>query len=88
MSTNCGVGGSSAIRGSCDFSHDKLRAVALEMVVGQLHRAVAEAIAVELHNDIDAAAPQLAAHYARHGRTGRRCLPRGGGQSGGGVGPR
>ena len=38
-----------------DFSHDKLRAVALEMVSParrrQLHRAVAEAIAVELHND-------------------------------------
>ena len=54
-----------------DFSHDKLRAVALEMVSParrrQLHRAVAEAIAVELHNDIDAAAPQLAAHYDQAG---------------------
>jgi DNA-binding SARP family transcriptional activator len=54
-----------------DFSHDKLRAVALEMVTParrrQLHRAVAEAIAVELHNDIDAAAPQLAAHYDQAG---------------------
>jgi DNA-binding SARP family transcriptional activator len=50
-----------------DFSHDKLRAVALEMVSParrrQLHRAVAEAIAVERHKDIDAASPQLAAHY-------------------------
>jgi tetratricopeptide (TPR) repeat protein len=56
-----------------DFSHDKLRAVALEMVSParrrQLHRAVAEAIAVELHNDINAAAPQLAAHYDQAGMT-------------------
>jgi tetratricopeptide (TPR) repeat protein len=54
-----------------DFSHDKLRAVALEMVSParrrQLHRAVAEAIAVEFHNDIDAASPQLAAHYDQAG---------------------
>ena len=54
-----------------DFSHDKLRTVALEMVSParrrQLHRAVAEAIAVELHNDIHAAAPQLAAHYDQAG---------------------
>jgi len=54
-----------------DFSHDKLRAVALEMVSParrrQLHRVVAEAIAVELHNDIDAASPQLAAHYDQAG---------------------
>ena len=54
-----------------DFSHDKLRAVALEMVSParrrQLHRAVAGAIAVELHNDIDAANPQLAAHYDQAG---------------------
>ena len=54
-----------------DFSHDKLRAVALEMVSParrrQLHRAVAEAIAVELHHDIDAVAPQLAAHYDQAG---------------------
>jgi tetratricopeptide (TPR) repeat protein len=54
-----------------DFSHDKLRAVALEMVSPprrrQLHRAVAEAIAVELHDDIHAAAPQLAAHYDQAG---------------------
>ncbi len=54
-----------------DFSHDKLRAVALEMVspmrLRQLHRAVAEAIAVELHGDIDAASPQLAAHYDQAG---------------------
>ena len=54
-----------------DFSHDKLRAIALEMVSParrrQLHRAVAEAIAVELHHDIDAASPQLAAHYDQAG---------------------
>jgi len=53
-----------------DFSHDKLRAVALEMVSParrrQLHRAVAEAI-VERHSDIDAASPQLAAHYDQAG---------------------
>ena len=57
-----------------DFSHDKLRAVALEMVSPprrrQLHRAVAEAIAVELHNGIHAAAPQLAAHYDQAGMVG------------------
>ena len=54
-----------------DFSHDKLRAVALEMISParrrQLHRAVAEAIAVERHKDIDAASPQLAAHYDQAG---------------------
>jgi DNA-binding SARP family transcriptional activator len=54
-----------------DFSHDKLRTVALEMVSParrrQLHRAVAEAIAVELHGDVDAASPQLAAHYDQAG---------------------
>jgi DNA-binding SARP family transcriptional activator len=54
-----------------DFSHDKLRAVALEMISParrrQLHRAVAEAIAVELHEDIEAASPQLAAHYDQAG---------------------
>lgn len=54
-----------------DFSHDKLRAVALEMASParrrQLHRAVAEAIAVERHSDIDAASPQLAAHYDQAG---------------------
>ncbi len=54
-----------------DFSHDKLRAVTLEMISParrrQLHRAVAEAIAVERHNDIDAASPQLAAHYDQAG---------------------
>src|SRR5262245_21661076 len=54
-----------------DFSHDKLRAVALEMVSParrrQLHRAVAEGIAVELHKDIEAASPQLAAHYDQAG---------------------
>jgi DNA-binding SARP family transcriptional activator/tetratricopeptide (TPR) repeat protein len=54
-----------------DFSHDKLRAVALEMLTParrrQLHRAVAEAIAVEFRNDLDAASPQLAAHYDQAG---------------------
>ncbi len=54
-----------------DFSHDKLRAVALEMVSParrrQVHRAVAEAIAVQHHNDLDAASPQLAAHYDQAG---------------------
>ena len=54
-----------------DFSHDKLRAVALEMVSParrrQLHRAVAEAIAAEYRNDIDAASPKLAAHYDQAG---------------------
>ena len=54
-----------------DFSHDKLRAVALEMVGPahrrQLHRAVAKAITVERHKDIDAASPQLAAHYDQAG---------------------
>ncbi len=54
-----------------DFSHDKLRAVALEMVSParrrQLHRAVAEAIPTEFQNNIDAASPQLAAHYDQAG---------------------
>ena len=54
-----------------DFTHDKLRAVALEMVSParrrQLHRAVAEAIALELRGNIDAASPQLAAHYDQAG---------------------
>jgi DNA-binding SARP family transcriptional activator len=54
-----------------DFSHDKLRAVALEMVSParrrRLHRAVAEAIVVEAQGDTDAAAPQLAAHYDQAG---------------------
>jgi DNA-binding SARP family transcriptional activator len=54
-----------------EFSHEKLRAVALEMVSParrrQIHRAVAEAIVVEFHNDTDAAAPQLAAHYDQAG---------------------
>ena len=53
-----------------DFSHDKLRAVALEMVSParrrQLHLAVAQAIAAELR-DPDAASPQLAAHYDQAG---------------------
>jgi DNA-binding SARP family transcriptional activator/tetratricopeptide (TPR) repeat protein len=54
-----------------DFSHDKLRAVALEMVSParrrQLHRAVAEAMELELHGEIEAAAPQLAAHFDQAG---------------------
>ncbi len=54
-----------------DFSHDKLRAVALELVSParrrQLHRAVAEAIAVEFQDNLDAAGPQLAAHYDQAG---------------------
>jgi DNA-binding SARP family transcriptional activator len=54
-----------------DFSHDKLRAVALEMVSParrrQLHRSIAEAIAVECQDDADAASPQLAAHYDQAG---------------------
>ncbi|MCK0508330.1 ATP-binding protein [Aromatoleum anaerobium] len=54
-----------------DFTHDKLRAVALEMVSParrrQLHRAVAAAIAVGRHKDLDAASPQLAAHYDQAG---------------------
>ena len=54
-----------------DFSHDKLRAVALELLSParrrQLHRAVAEAIAVEFRHDLEAASPQLAAHYDQAG---------------------
>jgi tetratricopeptide (TPR) repeat protein len=54
-----------------DFSHDKLRAVALEMISParrrELHRAVAEAIAVESQDYIDGASPQLAAHYDQAG---------------------
>jgi DNA-binding SARP family transcriptional activator/tetratricopeptide (TPR) repeat protein len=54
-----------------DFSHDKLRAVALEMLSParrrQLHRAVAEAIALQFHHDLDAASPLLAAHYDQAG---------------------
>ena len=54
-----------------DFSHDKLRTVALEMLSParrrQLHRAVAEAIAVEFRHDLDAAGPELAAHYDQAG---------------------
>jgi tetratricopeptide (TPR) repeat protein len=54
-----------------DFSHDKLRAVALEMVSParrrRLHRAVAEAIAGESKDHVEAAAPQLAAHYDQAG---------------------
>ncbi len=56
---------------SYDFSHDKLRAVALEMVSParrrQLHRAVAEAIAAGSPDSVDAASAQLAAHYDQAG---------------------
>jgi DNA-binding SARP family transcriptional activator len=56
---------------SYDFSHDKLRAVTLEMISParrrQLHQAVAGAITVECHGDIEAASPQLAAHYDQAG---------------------
>jgi DNA-binding SARP family transcriptional activator len=54
-----------------DFSHDKLRAVALDVISParrrQLHRAVAGAIAREHEDEIDVAASQLAAHYDRAG---------------------
>jgi DNA-binding SARP family transcriptional activator len=54
-----------------DFSHDKLRAVALEMLSParrrQLHRAVAEAIAVDYRYDLDSASTVLAAHYDQAG---------------------
>jgi DNA-binding SARP family transcriptional activator len=54
-----------------DFSHDKLRAVALEMVGParrrQLHRAVAEALMIEHHGNVEAVSPQLAAHYDQAG---------------------
>jgi DNA-binding SARP family transcriptional activator len=54
-----------------DFSHDKLRAVALEMVGParrrRLHRSVAEAIAVQFQDSPEAASPQLAAHYDQAG---------------------
>jgi DNA-binding SARP family transcriptional activator len=53
-----------------DFSHDKLRAVALEMVSParrrQLHRAVAEAMVRERGHAADVA-PRLAAHYDQAG---------------------
>lgn len=50
-----------------DFSHDKLRAVALELIGParrrQYHAAVAAAIAREAQDDFAAASPRLAAHY-------------------------
>ncbi|GAB2585867.1 AAA family ATPase [Ramlibacter solisilvae] len=53
------------------FSHDKLRAVALEMLSPgrrrQLHGAIAEAIVAELHGNIDTVSPRLAAHYDQAG---------------------
>jgi DNA-binding SARP family transcriptional activator len=54
-----------------DFSHDKLRAFALEMVNParrrQHHRAVAAALEAENRNGIEAVSAQLAAHYDRAG---------------------
>ncbi|NNE13151.1 MAG: AAA family ATPase, partial [Ilumatobacter sp.] len=54
-----------------DFSHDKLRTVALEMVTParrrRLHRAVADALAAEAGPDTDVVAAQLAAHYDQAG---------------------
>jgi len=54
-----------------DFSHDKLRAVALESISParrrQLHRAVAEALEVEHGDDVAAISPQLASHYEQAG---------------------
>jgi tetratricopeptide (TPR) repeat protein len=54
-----------------DFSHDKLRAVALETISPVrrrgIHRAVAGAIAAELGDDAAATSPQLAAHYDQAG---------------------
>ena len=54
-----------------DFSHDKLRTVALEMVSPArrrlLHRAVAEAIMVDAGDDLEAGAPQVAAHFDQAG---------------------
>ena len=56
---------------SYDFSHDKLRSVALELISParrrQLHRAVAKAIEIQFRDDLDAARPQLAAHYDQAG---------------------
>jgi predicted ATPase len=56
--------------GTYDFSHDKLRAVALEAVSParrrQLHRAVAQAIEAE-NSHADSLAAQLAAHYDQAG---------------------
>ena len=54
-----------------DFSHDKLREVALEAMSParrrQLHRAVADAILDEFGSDAEAASYQLAAHYDQAG---------------------
>ncbi len=56
---------------SYDFSHDKLRTAALEMVSParrrQIHRSVAEAIERQLGENADAAAAQIAAHYDQAG---------------------
>ncbi len=54
-----------------DFSHDKLRAVALELVSParrrQIHAAIAAALALESQDDTAAASPRLAAHYDQAG---------------------
>ena len=54
-----------------DFSHDKLRTVALELIsparLRQLHRAVAEALGAEAKQDTGAISPRLAAHFDRAG---------------------
>ncbi len=54
-----------------DFSHDKLRAVALELVDParrrRFHAAVAAALALESQDDSAAASPRLAAHYDQAG---------------------
>jgi tetratricopeptide (TPR) repeat protein len=58
---------------TCDFSHDKIRAVALETVSParrrQLHRGVAKAMLAE-GVDADAVSAQLAAHYDQAGMVG------------------
>ncbi len=54
-----------------DFSHDTLRAVALDRIGAvrrrRLHQAVAEALTAELGDNAAAASPQLAAHYDQAG---------------------
>lgn len=56
---------------SFDFSHDKLREVALEMINParrrRLHKVVAEAIVHEYGDKTDAVSAQLAAHYEMAG---------------------
>ncbi len=54
-----------------DFSHDKLRAIALELIGParrrRFHAAVAAALALEAQDDSAAASPRLAAHYDQAG---------------------